>query len=397
MPETDEFKSLMTSDMTMRPEFLGLHALLAPYVQYCSSQRLMMFASNITQALVIDGCEFPHIFTGYEHQIGKYEFDPSSRDQDAHIIAVIPKFKMNCFESASMPSHTIIYIGMDDNKIHYVDVSDYNMLHDGFGFINKPLNTHNLTVNNVIPKDMKFMTSPNHDGEFYCMGMNANVCFMGEWGVTEDAVIISESFRDKGDNTAICQLKLNIDQDDIPLNLYGDDTTYKIFPDIGEQVREDGVLVALRGMNKTTFVSDMTNEALQSIEYLHDKAHNAVPGATILDVDVHINFDALRQLKNKETVYSQLMKYRDQHSYYWQSILDVYEKVNEQGYELSPEFNTLVTRCIGMLAPRKYVSKRLQLIDKREPVEFISVTITYGYKRKITLGSKVTGREGITR
>ena len=47
-----------------------------------------------------------------------------------------------------------------------------------------------------------------------------------------------------------------------------------------------------------------------------------------------------------------------------------------------------------MAAPRKYVGRRLQLIDKREPVEFISVVITYGYKRGITLGSKLTGREG---
>ncbi len=392
----DEWKSQLTSDLKMRPEFIGLQGLLNPYVQYCSAQRAMMFASNLSQALVIDGCEPPFITTGYEPIVGKYEFDGSARDQDAMILAIIPKFKMtqwNC-DSTTIPTHTVIYVGQDDNKIHCVDVCNYNMLHNGFGYMITPLNMHNLTVNNYIPKDMKFMTSPNHDGEYYSMGLNANVVYLSEWGVTEDAFIISESLAKKGENTAICQLKLNIGEDDVPLNLYGDDSFYKAFPDIGETVRDDGVLVALRGRNKTTFVSDMTNEALQNIEYLHDKEHKAVPGATVLDVDVYVNFDALRNLRGKESVYSQFMKYREQHGYYWQAVIDVWEKVKEEGYELGSEFNTLVTRCIGMLAPRKYVGRRLQLIDKREPVEFISVVITYGYKRGITLGSKLTDRSG---
>jgi hypothetical protein len=353
-------------------------------------------SSNVAQALVIDGCEYPRISTGYEPIFGKYEFDNASRDQDAIIIAIIPKFKMTQWnaDSTTIPTHTVVYIGQDDNKVHYVDVSNYTMLHDGFGYMNTPVNTHNLTVNNFIPKDMKFMTSPNHKGEFYCMGVNANVVYMSEWGVTEDAFIISESLAKAGENTAICQLKLNIGEDDVPLNLYGDDTFYKAFPDIGDQVRDDGILISLRGRNKTTFVSDMTNDALQNIEYLHDKSHKAPPGATVIDVDVYVNFDALRNLKGKESVYSQFIKYREQHGYYWQSVIDVYEKCKAEGYELSSEFNTLVTRCIGMAAPRKYVGRRLQLIDKREPVEFISVVITYGYKRGITLGSKLTGREG---
>lgn len=392
----EEWKSPMTSDLSMRPEYLGAQGLLGPYIQYCSSQRNTMFSSNLAQALIIDGCEHPFISTGYESIFGKYEFDNASREQDAIIIAIIPKFKMTQWnsDSTTIPTHTVIYIGQDDNKVHYVDISNYTMLHDGFGYMNTPLNTHNLTVNNYIPKDMKFATAPNHDGEFYCMGTNANVVFLSEWGVTEDAFIISESFAKKGENMAICQLKLNISEDDVPLNLYGDDTFYKAFPDIGETVRDDGVLIALRGRNKTTFVSDMTNNALQNIEYLHDKAHNAPPGATIIDVDVYINFDALRNLRGKESVYSQLMKYREQHGYYWQSIIEAWEKVTAEGYELGSEFNTLVARCLGMSAPRKYVGRRLQLIDKREPVEFISVVITYGYKRGVTLGSKLTGREG---
>lgn len=391
-----EINTIMRSDLTMRQELLGLQGLLGPYIQYCSSQRTMMMSGNLAQALVIDGCEPPRISTGYEPIFGKYEFDNASRDQDAIIIAIIPKFKMTQWnaDSTTIPTHTVVYIGQDDNKVHYVDISNYTMLHDGFGYMNTPCNTHNLTVNNFIPKDMKFMTSPNHKGEYYCMGVNANVVFMSEWGVTEDAFIISESLANAGQNTAICQLKLNIGEDDVPLNLYGDDTFYKAFPDIGETVRDDGVLVALRGRNKTTFVSDMTNEALQNIEYLHDKEHKAPPGATVIDVDVYVNFDALRNLRGKESVYSQFMKYREQHGYYWQAVIDVCEKCREEGYELSSEFNTLVTRCIGMAAPRKYVGRRLQLIDKREPVEFISVVITYGYKRGITLGSKLTGREG---
>lgn len=138
----------------------------------------------------------------------------------------------------------------------------------------------------------------------------------------------------------------------------------------------------------------MTDEALQIIEDLHDEKHYAEgEDAQILDVNVYINFDAYKRLKNRQGPYAQFVKYKEQHDAYYAAVLAVYDRVQADGYELRPEFNTLVTRCIGLLAPKNRVRQRLQLVDKKEPVEFISVEITYAYTRKVGVGYKFTGRD----
>lgn len=388
---------LLSSDLKMRYELLGLQGLLVPFPQYVSAQRLMMFASNITQALVLHGCEAPHICTGYEGIIGRYEFDDTRRDQDIIILAVIPKFRMDYWSDSTPtnPTLTVIYLGQEDHKIGYFDVSTYTKLHDGFGYMNTMLNSYQLVNNNLIPKEMKFVTSPNHDGNFYKQGVNGNVVFLSDWAVTEDAFKISDEIAEKSSHTAIHTLKLNIHEDSVPLNLYGTTEDYKAIPDIGSIVRDDNIIIALRGRNKTTFVTDMTDEALQIIEDLHDEKHYAEgEDAQILDVNVYINFDAYKRLKNRQGPYAQFVKYKEQHDAYYAAVLAVYDRVQADGYELRPEFNTLVTRCIGLLAPKNRVRQRLQLVDKKEPVEFISVEITYAYTRKVGVGYKFTGRDG---
>jgi len=386
----------LLSDLKMRYEFLGLQALLLPFPQYVSSQRAMMFASNIAQALVVDGCEPPMVCTGYEGIIGRYEFDDTRRDQDIIILAVIPKFQTTCWSSDGLtnPTMTVIYVGQDDQKIGYFDVTNYRQLHDGFGYMNTMLNSYLLTNNNHVSKETKFVTSPNHKGNLYCLGTNAAVAYLSGWEVTEDAFLISDEYAEKNEHTAIGTMKLNIREDDVPLNLYGSLEEYKAFPDIGSQLRSDGVLVGLRQRNKTTFITDMTAEALMRTEKMHDQCHYAPAGSTVLDVNVYINFDAYKRLKNRQGPYEQFVKYKEQHDAYHQAILAIYDKVQSDGYELRPEFNTLVTRCIGLLAPRNRVRSKLQLIDKKEPVEFISVEITYAYKRKVGRGFKFTGRDG---
>ena len=388
----------LLSDLKIRYEFLGLQALLMPYIQYVSAQRAMMFASNVAQAVVVDGCEPAMVCTGYEGIIGQYEFDETRRDQDIVILAVIPKFQNMCWNSdnPTNPTVTVIYMGQEDKRIGYFDVSTYHALHDGFGYMNKMLNQFQLKTNNCIPKNMKIVTSPNHKSEhLYCLGTNACIAYISDWTTTEDAFEISDEFAEKNTHTAISTLRTVIRENEIPRNLYGSTDEFLAFPGVGSQVREDGVLLALCNKDETTFITDLTQEALMTAEKLHDQCFYAdEPGATILDVNVYINHDIYRKLKGKPGPYEQFVKYKEQHDLYYQAILAVYDKVQEDGMELRPEFNTLVTRCIGLLAPRNRVRQKLQLVDKKEPVEFISVEIVYGWKRKVGLGFKFTGYDG---
>lgn len=396
--QRSELGKLLESDLVARREHLGLQAQLAPFPQHCSMQRLMMWSSHCAQSMVLDYSEPPRIFTGMENVIGKYQFSTTRRDQDVDILAVVTKFRPTSRNYGSdMPSVTVIYRGCEDGKVNYMNIDRYTYLHDGFGYLNDRPDIDQVSVGNTLPKEACLQRSPAWKEKDYCMGLNANVAFMGDWAVTEDAFVISESFAKKCKNLSVNQIKLNLGLDDVLLNLYGDHSVdeYKVIPDIGETVRADGVLAAIRTKNPASYVSDMSMEALQRVEPLHDELHKAPPGSKILDVDVYINFDQLKKIKDGDTVYDQLLKIYGDHQYYYDEIIRYYREFVDQGMEISDEFNTLVMRCMELgNSNKKYIKKQVKLCDPREPIEFITVVITYCFEREISLGSKLTGREG---
>ena len=396
--QRSELQELLSSDTVVQREHLGLQTQLAPFPQHCSCQRLMMFASHCAQSMVLKHSEPPRIFTGMENVIGKYQFTGTRRDQDIYVMGIVTKFCPTSWQQGyEMPSSTVIYRGEEDGKIHYFNIDHFTYLHDRFGYINERPDLEEITVGNVVPKEAILSRSPAWKEHDYCMGINANVVFLTDWSVTEDAFVISESLAKKCTNLSVNQIKLNLGVDDVMLNLYGDHDVdeYKVIPNIGETVREDGILAAIRTKNQASYVSDMSMEALQRVEPLHDEMHKAPPGSVILDVDVYVNYDALRKIKDGDTTYDQLLKIYKDHQYYYDTIIKYYREFKEQGYEISDEFNTLVMRCMELgNAQKKYIKKQVKLCDPREPIEFITVVITYAFEREISVGSKLTGREG---
>ena len=86
------------------------------------------------------------------------------------------------------------------------------------------------------------------------------------------------------------------------------------------------------------------------------------------------------------------MEYQDQHNQYYADIIDAYEALKRDGYKCRPEFANLVTKCKGWCYTRG--GKSMILMDKKEPIEFIRVKITYAFKQAANIGFKLTGVEG---
>ena len=87
-----------------------------------------------------------------------------------------------------------------------------------------------------------------------------------------------------------------------------------------------------------------------------------------------------------DSIYRQFLDIHRAQEYYYNSVLDAYQKLcTKDGENLpwSPEFNTLVVKCACLSNNKKFVSKNIKLYDARDPVEFLTVVITYAYKRKI--------------
>lgn len=385
----------LVSDMNVRPELIGLEATLVPFLQFISTQRSNMFGANIAQALVVDGAEFPQIFTGWEKQFGEYEFNATKRDHDCQILAVIPKFKshIGSDQIKTIPSYTIIYRDAETGKVDYFDRCTYTALYNGFGYLND--HRYPPRVGEYVRKETIFSTSPNHKGNLYCQGVNANVAFMTAWETTEDAFVISESLAKKCEHFAISKVKISLDENDIPLNLYGSDDEYRIMPDIDEPVSDNGLLMAVRPLEDDSFIADIEESSLSDPQHLNDDIFVAPAGAIILDVQVHMSNKTYTRLVGQQGPFTQLLKYQRHHYDYYEEILRQYKSAKENRFEIGSNFNNLVTRAMHLRPFKTYEDDgKFSLTDGRVPVNFINIEITYGYTRKVSLGSKFAGRDG---
>lgn len=379
----------MSIDMTNRAEVLGLEVLMTPFLQHLTTQRGAMFCSNVAQAMLVDGAEMPMIYTGWEKIMGQYEWDEQGREADAVVFENIPKFIVG---KGLDPIHTIpenIVIYTYGNTASYMSLKKYK--EGKFGYKYKLQNTHMLTEGNYIPKDIKFSTSPTHDGNKYMMGVNANVAYMSLPQVAEDAFVISRTLANKLKHYATETISCDIGIDDIPLNLYGDgETSYKAFPDVGDVVRDDAILMAIRKPKGMGYIADISADSLKDIQYLHDEILGAAPGAEVLDINVYIKSSALSKMS--DNMFAQFIKYHEQHHRFNQKIIDCYERLKKENYILTPKLNALITRAI--LFEREREDKKLKLVNKKEPIEFIHIELVIGYRREVDKAFKISDRNG---
>jgi hypothetical protein len=386
------------NNVNLEHRLIGFQATLVPFLPNISAGRLDMLASHLNQAMPLDGAEFPFIFSGYEQNLGEYEFSKTRRDQDIRVLAVIPKYPVIHGERKinNNPSLTVIYQGLEDNKLHYMTVERYTKCSDGFGYENVYLNNHLLNVNQIIHKETQLVTSPIHKDGLYCLGVNANVAYMTLEETIEDAMLISQSLADKMETTEIHRETITLDVAQHPLNTYGDDTEFKFLPDIGEVVNASGILFGCRPINGETFISDTQPASLSTPQFIHDKIYYAPPGSEILDIEFHV----ARGAKYSKHLYSQMEKYTFAANRYWKEVIAVYQQYRNQ-YKLSDPFHTHVTTAIQRLTaagetvpgfPRR--AKTKLIAKNKRPIEFMQVTITYRSKRSCANGFKTTGRDG---
>lgn len=383
------------SDVTVNPKFVGLSLPLAPFAAHISSQRSKMFIGNLAQAMIVHGNEVARIQSGYENKYGRYCINPAARDHDVQILDIIPKFSQLSNENGPIhnPEYTVIYKDVETPEpiVDYFTIPDYVLLHSKFGYFTKKLNMHELRPDGFIPKDMKFVEAPNHDGNQYNLGVNARVCYMPLWGTTNDAFIISETLRKKLEYTEIDQKVIQIKSSEIPLNLYGDDDNYKPFPDIGEYVRDDGNLIATRELSENSLIADITAESLRTPNVHHDHVVQAIAGAQVIDVTIFINKSKFNDLKQIST-YNQFAKYQDSMNVYYDNIIDAYRRYVREGYKISDHFSAHVTE--SMERSHRGEFRDLILACKKEDIDLIYLAITYAKTHSVTKGYKLTSRDG---
>lgn len=384
------------------PRVLGLEGQLNPVIHFNSTPRSNMASSQIVQATIVDGAEMPQMTSGFEQKFIEYTFNTSRMPQAGTSRYVIPKYRANTGSNPirSTPSYTLIYIGQEDQQLHYVNVPTYVKGQDGFGYLTE-INFKKLMSNVGLEKGECIAHSHAVQGEQYCLGTNLSTCYLTAKETVEDAVWLSESGARKLGTTGIKKVTINWGCNDVALNLYGDELTYKFMPDIGDRIRDDGIIAALRKVDDNSIIADMNDTALTTVQDIHDTVYYGVTSeATVIDIDVWINES--KKVKTPEHIFAQLNKYVEENKYYYKRILEIFQlECVQNRIQPSVEFGTLVERAASFMSiytrnsPVLGMTKRSvpKLSRKSEPIPFIQIDIHYAFKYVVNVGYKITNRD----
>ena len=317
---------------------------------YNSSPRQAMFFKQLGQILVTEGAEPRILQTGVEREMGKHTFSKTFKN-NSYIIATVQKYPRNYGynQIGHSPSTTVIYENSDDPNLEVgvMYLEDYFSMHHFFGFEYK--NTPHMDkvrAGSRIGAGTTVSNSPAvFDNGDYAYGVNANVLMCSHPAVAEDGVVISESLANKLTVTLFEEREFEFGRDKFPLNIYGDENEYKIFPDIGQKVRDDGIIRALRDYQPELAPCDLSVKAVQRVTDF-DQAQYVPPDAVVVDVTITRGSNQTNVMFTE--METQVERYHERHMAYYNEIRSTYKKLKKQhgdNLHISREFHRLLVEA----------------------------------------------------
>lgn len=384
------------SSFQLHGALLGANA-LNPFHRNDSAQRGAMIANHLGQSLVIKGSTERMIQTGYEREYGRYTFGVSM-PEDGQILEIIPRYSQTAGEDniEENPQTVIIYEN-EDHRIGMFSLTKHCSNHQYFGFrYEEGPAWHKLRREAFIKKGEVFLKSPNITDEGgYKYGIQANVAFATLPATSEDGLLVSEEFLPKLGFRTYEQRVVDWGTKRFALNLYGDENNYQPFPNIGQRIRPDNILMALRpyGPDELAAVEQSVISTMEVDPDFDTTIYANGAGGTV--VDVRINHDLNSWNHADRHMDKQAQKYDKSRRIFYQRIVDAFHKYNKKrNYQLkiTPEFHFLVREAQSVVSEGNgqrvtKLYRQIQLDDYR--VEFV-----IEYDMVPGIGNKLTDLHG---
>lgn len=350
---------------------------------YISGSRTIMTTGHLKQMMTLLNPEFPKVFTEYENMVGKYSTSIHRAKRNWRVIGKSYKFEDG--------NHLYTLFVKDDDSEYY-DVIQKKIVEDltekfGFKYNNERLDE--IQVGDYIDKDEVLFKSTSYD-EYnnYRFGLNATFGYVADVYTTEDAIKVSETFAKRMSCVEVETVKVSINDNDILLNLYGDENEYKCFPDIGEYIH-DKVICATRRINNDQIFYDFKESNLRKINFGEDVlcVENA-KGGQIVDIRVYSN-KPLEEMEQNE-YHAQLNKYYKNELRYYKEVVDLTEYVVKDNKPHSRNFNYIYKKSKDILNPE------VKWCEQQSKKPFSNIVLEFTVMRVTPLkkGSKITGLFG---
>lgn len=354
---------------------------MQPFNASNSGSRKLMFGTHLEQRLPLSNPDVPYIQTGYEKEFGKYSSSFKLAESDYQIFDKIPKFKDN-------PTHHFYLIAIDEeNKLLTVfEKKAYKHITESYGYVYSDNSAINYAEpGTVIPKGSVIMKSKAFDEYDNRMdGKNLLTMYTACEETMEDAIVISESAAKALTSPLVHKVTVQVNDNEIPLNLYGNDQLYKIFPDIGEETKNN-ILCAMRVEKKEESLYSLAYNRLRETMISDEKY--MVTGR-VVDIDVYSNAPD-KFIGNP--YYGQIHKYYQDQIEMAQHVVDAIEiglkNYFDDGYKMDYELQKLYSKCKGALRGQQYYTNGKAFSN-------IVIEMTVIHEIPVLRGDKVTNRYG---
>lgn len=381
----------------LRADLFSVSA-MSPFPGHNSSSRIQMFASShLSQKLNILEPTLRYCQSGMEYEFGKYTFS-IKMPVDARIIKVIPRY-METLDESSIPFNPqdiVIYEDVNTNEIGILDVPRYCSYHQHFGFeYQKAAGYEKIQPRNFVEKDTIIVDAPSKlDNGGYMSGRELNVAFMTHEAIAEDGILISRDSLHKLAYKTYESRVVEWGARKFPLNMYGTVDSYKAFPDIGEVIRDDGILMCFRTLDKNLGPVEQSIYDMMVPDHIFDKAvYGAGAGGKIVDIRVHCGEDC--GLNTLEGTDDQILKYANATKAFYQKIFDEYKRLHKErgvNLKITPEFHRLVVEAQSVVIP--VTNPKLNKQYRKAPIDDFRVEFIIEYINVPRDGSKLTDAHG---
>lgn len=381
---------------------------------YTSSSRQQMIASHLSQMLVFKNSTERRHQTGVEREVGKYTFSVKM-PCDGYILRVIDYYHRAYGEDEikQSPMTLIIYEDAQSREVGIIEIPRYCSYHQHFGFEYIPTPAlMSLRKGSSIKAGTILANSPSVNSQGgYQYGREVNVAFMTHPSIAEDGIIICsdqlENFTYKQYETVTFKFGSGC----FPINLYGDETHYKPFPDIGEYIHSKGkftnVVAALRNYDDVLSLVEQNIYSVRGVDAEYDQLiyGDGVGGRVI---DIRVDHDTSNPPTTPTGMVRQLDKYYNAKCSFHQEVADAYNELfraRGESLKISPSFQQLLEDTIAVLGIPKFLGGyrlKNQGVDNKkekgkikkeyhcEPIDDWRVTIVLEYDKIPDIGSKFT-------
>lgn len=311
-------------------EFTLGKGLLQPFNETNSGSRKIMQGIHKEQTIQLCKSEYPIISTGYENQYGELSSTFVTADSSYVVVDKIYKNKNK---------YCILLYDITNNLLHSIIRNCYEYCTEVYGFdINTDYIDH-LNKGDTIDKGTPLIKSASFDDyNNKTDGVNLSIMYLALGITTEDPIVVSESAAKKLSSPSFDTIDITINENDIPLNIYGDDNNYKSFPDIGETI-EKNILCAIRRERKED--EALYSQARSRLKELMISDDVFISKGEVLDIEIYCN----NPDKLNNMYYQQLKKYYDSNMEY---SVNMYRAVDEfmkthntckMSYDLQKEYS----------------------------------------------------------